>query len=48
MMCRFLYIYLYFTKKMKRKNLVLIFAIFALCLVVPNYIFADSGDNEST
>ena len=33
---------------MKRKNLVLIFAIFALCLIVPNYIFANSGDNEST
>ena len=33
---------------MKRKNLVLIFALFALCLLVPNYIFADSGDNEST
>ena len=33
---------------MKRKNLVLIFALFALCMLIPNYIFADSWDNEWT
>ena len=31
---------------MKRKNLVLIFTLVALSLIIPNYIFADSGDNE--
>ena len=33
---------------MKRKNFVLIFALFTLFLLIPDYIFANSGDNEWT
>lgn len=32
---------------MKRKNFVLIFSLLALSLIIPNYISADSGDNQS-